>query len=71
MKNRRRQVQSNADAGGSASAAKAKGIPINYEELYADLCYWGNNVKARWAREYWGAPEDEETAALALSEATP
>jgi CRISPR system Cascade subunit CasB len=52
-------------------AAKAKGIPIDYEELYADLCYWGNNVKARWAREYWGAPEGEETAALALSEATP
>ena len=52
-------------------AAKAKGIPINYEELYADLCYWGDNVKARWAREYWGAPEGEETAALALSEATP
>ena len=52
-------------------AAKAKGIPINYEELYAVLCYWGNNVKARWAREYWGAPEGEETAALALSEATP
>jgi CRISPR type I-E-associated protein CasB/Cse2 len=52
-------------------AAKAKGIPINYEELYADLCYWGDNVKARWAREYWGAPEGEETAALASSEATP
>jgi len=28
-------------------------------------------VKARWAREYWGAPEGEGTAALALSEATP
>src|ERR1039457_2141532 len=52
-------------------AAKAKGIPINYEELYTDLCYWGNNVKARWAREYWGVPEGEETTALALSEATP
>jgi CRISPR type I-E-associated protein CasB/Cse2 len=37
-------------------AAKAKGIPVNYEELFADLCYWGDNVKARWAREYWGAP---------------
>lgn len=52
-------------------AAKAKGIPINYEELFADLCYWGNNVKARWAREYWGAPEGEESLALAASETTP
>jgi CRISPR type I-E-associated protein CasB/Cse2 len=52
-------------------AARAKGIPINYEELYVDLCYWGDNVKARWAREYWGASEVEETAALALAEVTP
>jgi len=45
-------------------AAKAKGIPVNYEELFADLCYWGDNVKARWAREYWGASVDarEEVA---------
>lgn len=41
-------------------AAKAKGIPVNYEELFADLWYWGDNVKARWAREYWGAPEQSE-----------
>ncbi len=52
-------------------AAKAKGIHINYEELFADLCYWGNKVKPRWAREYWGAPEGEEPAVLAKSEATP
>jgi CRISPR system Cascade subunit CasB len=51
-------------------AAKTKGIQINYEALYADLCYWGDHVKARWAREYWGAPESDETAALASSEAT-
>jgi CRISPR system Cascade subunit CasB len=50
-------------------AAKAKDIRINYEELYADLCYWGNKVKARWAREYWGVPEGEETS-LASAEAT-
>jgi len=51
-------------------AAKAKGIPINYEELFSDLCYWGDSVKARWAREYWGAHEDEESAVLAASEPT-
>ena len=42
--------------------AKAKGIPVNYEELFADLVYWGDNVKARWASDYWSAPaEMEET----------
>ncbi len=51
-------------------AARAKGIPVNYEELFADLCYWGDNVKARWAREYWGATEASESAAVAPPEAT-
>lgn len=40
-------------------AAGARGMPINYEELFSDLCYWGDNVKARWAKEYWGTPEEE------------
>jgi len=52
-------------------AAKAKGIRVNYEELFADLRYWGDKVKTRWAREYWGAPEGEESAAVAASEAAP
>ena len=41
-------------------AAKAKGVPVNYEELFVDLWYWGDKVKTRWAREYWGAPEGEK-----------
>jgi CRISPR system Cascade subunit CasB len=45
-------------------AAKPKGIPVNYEELFADLVYWGDNVKARWAREYWGVSEEPEEGAL-------
>ena len=52
-------------------AAKQKGIPVNYEELFADLCYWGSEVKERWAREYWGASEAEEPRPLAASEVTP
>src|SRR5262249_30561716 len=44
-------------------AAKAKGISINYEELFTDWWYWGDRVKARWAREYWGAPVETEEAA--------
>ena len=50
-------------------AASSKGIPVNYETLFADLCYWGDNVKARWAKEYWGTPESEEQAALSTEEA--
>ena len=49
-------------------AAKAKGVPVNYEGLFVDLSYWGDNVKAQWAREYWGAAEAEESPAA--SEAT-
>jgi CRISPR system Cascade subunit CasB len=52
-------------------AAKAKSIALNYEELFADLYYWSNDVKARWAREYWGATEAEETTPAASEEATP
>src|SRR5271157_1806947 len=52
-------------------AAKAKGIPINYAELFTDLHCWGSNVKARWAREYWGVPEAEEPAEVTASETTP
>jgi CRISPR type I-E-associated protein CasB/Cse2 len=51
--------------------AKAKGISVNYEELFADLCYWSDNVKACWAREYWGASEAEASAFLAPSEVSP
>jgi len=46
-------------------AAKAKDVRINYEQLFADLHYWGEKVKARWAREYWEALEGEEAAHLA------
>lgn len=49
-------------------AAKAEGISVNYERLFIDLWYWSNNVKANWAREYWGAPTDEE--ALTVAEVT-
>ncbi|MCW5982839.1 MAG: type I-E CRISPR-associated protein Cse2/CasB [Bryobacteraceae bacterium] len=44
-------------------AARAKGVKINYEELFVDLWYWGDKAKARWAREYWGVPESEESGA--------
>jgi CRISPR system Cascade subunit CasB len=36
-------------------AARAKGIAVNYEQLYLDLVYWGGRVRERWAMEYWAA----------------
>ncbi len=41
-------------------AAGAKGVPINFERLFADLCYWNDSVKADWAAEFWGAPSGQE-----------
>lgn len=41
-------------------AAKAKDVRVNYEQLFADLCYWSDKVKERWAREYWGGAETPE-----------
>jgi CRISPR system Cascade subunit CasB len=43
-------------------AAKAKGIALNYEQLFTDLTYWGDRVKAEWAQEYWGAPDIQAPA---------
>lgn len=45
-------------------AAKARGVPVNYEGLFVDLWYWGDNVKAHWAREFWAAAEDEKEVAI-------
>lgn len=35
-----------------------KGIPVNHEELFKDLHYWGNRVQIRWASHYWGNPKE-------------
>ena len=34
-------------------AAKSKGIHVNYETLVADLLWWGDRVRTRWALAYW------------------
>lgn len=52
-------------------AAKAKGIAVNYEQLFIDLHYWSDNVRSSWAREYWGAPEAEEAPEAAAVKETP
>ena len=40
-------------------AAKAKGIPVNYQTLIEDLCWWGERVRIRWAQAFWGAGAEE------------
>jgi CRISPR system Cascade subunit CasB len=40
--------------------AKAKGVPINYEQLFVDLRYWGDRTRTRWATEFWGGTQPEE-----------
>jgi len=39
---------------GPLRAAAAKGIPVNYEQMFNDLWYWGEKVRLRWAASYWG-----------------
>jgi CRISPR system Cascade subunit CasB len=43
-------------------AAKAKGIPVNYQTLIEDLCWWGERVRIRWAQAFWGAGAEEPAA---------
>jgi CRISPR system Cascade subunit CasB len=50
-------------------AAKAKGIPVNYHRLFCDLCYWSDHVKVEWARAFWGAGADTESATAETVEA--
>lgn len=60
-------------------AAQTKGICVNYTQLLSDLLWWGDEVKVRWAKSFWGAaePDDalnsnlldaEEPAAVATTE---
>jgi len=44
---------------GIVRAAKQKDVPIDFEQLFHDLRFWGEKVKVRWAAQYWG----EETPA--------
>lgn len=33
--------------------AKAEGLPVNFEQLRADLSYWNDRVKTEWAKNFW------------------
>ncbi|OGV64081.1 MAG: type I-E CRISPR-associated protein Cse2/CasB [Lentisphaerae bacterium RIFOXYB12_FULL_65_16] len=47
-------------------AAQAKGVPVNYARLLSDLLCWSDDAKLRWAKSFWGAPEDEAALAAGL-----
>lgn len=47
-------------------AARAKGVPVDYRQLYLDLRSWshdyyGEQVRQRWANEFWGAEQKTTT----------
>ncbi|MCX6543020.1 MAG: type I-E CRISPR-associated protein Cse2/CasB [Acidobacteria bacterium] len=37
--------------------AQARGLRVNYTQLLSDLLCWGDDVKVRWARSFWGNTE--------------
>lgn len=43
-------------------AAKSKGIPVNYKQLYCDICWWEGEYppKLKWADAFWGTKGGEE-----------
>jgi CRISPR system Cascade subunit CasB len=43
-------------------AAKAKGIPVNYRQLFCDICWWEGSYppKLKWASAFWGTAGGEE-----------
>ena len=43
-------------------AARPRGIPVNYEQLFIDLSYWPGKTREQWAKKFWGAPEAGEGA---------
>lgn len=40
-------------------AAQTKGLRVNYIQLLSDLLLWGDEVKVRWAKAFWGAAEPD------------
>ena len=33
------------------------GISLSFFDLYCDLICWGDGIKAKWANDFWGAPD--------------
>jgi CRISPR system Cascade subunit CasB len=58
-----------------AVAAQAKGIALDYEELFQDLQFYAGHgrdrVRIGWAQAYWGTTEENETESGTANIATP
>lgn len=39
---------------------KAQDIPVNYDELFDGLLFWGDKIKAKWAGSFWSVPQLDE-----------
>jgi CRISPR type I-E-associated protein CasB/Cse2 len=51
-----------------AVAVLPEDAPVNWEQLLEDLIYWGDAVKRRWARGYWGYRQVAEVPTSATEE---
>ena len=49
-------------------AAQAQGLHVNYTQLLSDLLCWGDDVRVRWARAFWGGGETGDGINPALLE---
>lgn len=38
------------------------GATLDFNQLYSDLLRWSDHPKSRWAADFWGAVEEEESA---------
>ena len=46
-----------AHVASAVRAGQAKGLGVNYTQLLSDVLCWGDDVKVRWARSFWGSTE--------------
>ncbi len=38
-------------------------VSLDFNQLHTDLLYWSDRKKARWAADFWGAAQEEESTA--------
>ncbi len=45
------------------SLLKSADVPINWDQLFTDLCRWNNEskyIQRQWANQFWGSKRNEE-----------
>jgi len=54
--------------------ASSKGVPVNYESLFADLWNWrfyAEDIRVQWARSFWQATEPSGAPSSPATEPSP